>query len=373
MVQRPAPTRSTSLQLARANQFTAGGATTAAADDTIHITNASGTTNVKISAGDSLSTIAQKITTTAGTPVYATVLNGTLVLSNQQTGTANAITSITTDGTSGLTFSQSQTAQDANFTIDDNPYTSGSNNVTTAMAGVTLTLGGQTSSPTTIVIGEPTPDTSTIQANLNAFVTQYNSVLSDLESRLNAQPVPNPQTPADFAQGALFNDQGLETLVQNLRDAFSDSITGGGTFSTLSQVGVSTGAAVGTGAVSQDSLNGMLVVDSTTFANALSSNFSAVKALFTNATNKYGTEGVGQRLNSILTQYTEPGADGGYLENAIDGTTSSITTLQAQVTAWNQRLALVQQNYETEFTNMETALEQTQSVGSQLTSQIATL
>src|SRR5471032_2217462 len=44
-------------QLARANQFTAGGATTASADDVIHITNASGTTDVKISAGDSLSTI----------------------------------------------------------------------------------------------------------------------------------------------------------------------------------------------------------------------------------------------------------------------------------------------------------------------------
>jgi len=236
-----------------------------------------------------------------------------------------------------------------------------------------LTLGGTTATPTTLVIGEPTPDTSTIESNLNAFVTQYNSVLSDLESRLSQQPVPNAQTPADFAQGALFNDQGLETLVQNLRDAFSDSTSGGGAYSTLAQVGVSTGVAVGSGSVSQDSLNGMLVVDSGTFENALSSNFSAVKALFTNATNAYGTEGVGQRLNTILTQYTEPGAAGGYLDNAIAGTTSSITALQTQVTAWDQRLAVMQQNYETEFTNMETALEGTQSVGAELTSQIATL
>jgi flagellar hook-associated protein 2 len=223
------------------------------------------------------------------------------------------------------------------------------------------------------VIGEPTPDTSTIQSNLTAFVTEYNSVLSDLESRLSDQPVANPQTAADFAQGALFNDQGLETLVSSLRNAFSDSMSTGGAYSTLAQVGVSTGAAVGSGSISQDSLNGMLTVDAGTFSTALATNFDAVKALFTNATGKYATEGIGQRLDTILNQYTEPSSSGGYLANAIDGETSSITELQGEVSDWQQRLALKQQNYETEFTNMETALSQTQSVGAELSSQISSL
>ncbi len=359
-------------QLARANQFTAGGAATAAADDTIHIATAAGTTDIKISSGDSLSTIATKITQTAGSPVYATLLNGQLVLSNKQTGTANAITGITTDGTSGLTFSETQTAQNAAFTINSTPYTSGSNIVTSALAGVTLTLSGKTAS-STISIGEPTPDTSTIETALNAFVTQYNTVLGDIQTRLNQQPVPSPSNPTDDATGVLYNDQGLERLVSNLRNSFSDLITGAGAFTSLAQVGLSTGAAVGTGSISQDSLDGKLTLDTTAFESALNTNFDSVKALFTNATGKYATEGLGQRLNGILNQYTEPAISGGYLNSAIDGQTTAITELQSQVTDWDARLALKQQMLQTEFTNMETALSQAQSVGSQLSSQIASL
>jgi flagellar hook-associated protein 2 len=359
--------------LARANQFTASGATSAQANDTIQITTASGTTDIAITAGESLASIAQQITTTPGSGVYATILNGNLVLSNQQTGTANAIQSITTNGSSGLTFSQTQSAQDAAFTIDGTPYTSGTNNVTTAMAGVTLNLSGQTSSPTTIVIGEPTPDTAAIESNLSAFVTEYNSVLSDLETRLNQQPVSNPQTPADFATGVLYNDQGLESLLTQLQDSVMDPMSNGGAFSTLAQVGVSTGVAVGTGSINQNSLDGMLTVDTATFENALNTNFDAVKSLFTNPTSDYQSQGLGQRLNTLLNSYTAPSSSGGYLNDQINGGASAVTNLQNEVANEQELLATKQQNYETEFTNMETALEGTQSLSSQLSSAITSL
>jgi flagellar hook-associated protein 2 len=359
-------------KLARANQFSSSGPTTAAADDTLHIATASGTTDIKISAGDSLSTIATKITQTAGSPVYATLLNGQLVLSDKQTGTANEITGVTTDGTSGLTFAETQTAQDAAFTINDTAYTSGSNIVTTALAGVTLTLSGHTDS-TTITIGEPTPNTSGIETALNNFVSEYNTVIGDIETRLNQQPVPNPSNPTDDATGVLYNDQGLERLLSNLRNSVSDLMTGGGQFSSLAQVGLSTGAAAGNGSISQDSLDGKLTVDTTAFESALNTNFDSVKALFTNATGKYATEGLGQRLDTILNSYTAPAISGGYLNAAINSGTTLITELQGQVTDWEQRLALKQESLQEQFTNMETALSQAQSVGSQLSSQISSL
>jgi flagellar hook-associated protein 2 len=359
-------------QLARANQFTSGGATTAAAADTLHIATAAGTTDIKINAGDSLSTIANRITQTAGSPVYATLLNGQLVLSNKQTGTAAELTGVTTDGTSGMTFAESQTAQDAQFTINDTDYTSGSNIVTSALAGVTLTLSGKTPS-TTITIGEPTPDTATIETALTGFVNEYNSVVGDLETRLNQQPVANPQNATDDSTGVLYNDQGLERLVSNLRNSVSDMMSGGSTFKTLASVGLSTGAAAGNGAISQDSLDGKLTVDTNAFETSLNTNFDSVKALFTNATGKYATEGLGQRLNTILNQYTEPAISGGYLNQGIAGETNTITELQGQITDWDARLALKQQMLQTEFTNMETALSQAQSVGSQLSSQISSL
>ena len=359
--------------LARANQFTDGGATTAAADDVIHIATAAGSTDVNIAAGDSLSTIAGKITTTAGSPVYATLLNGNLVLSNKQTGAANAITGVTTNGTSGLTFAETQTAQDAAFTIDGTSHTSGSNIVTTALAGMTLNLAGQTSSPTTITVGEPTPNTAALETSLNNFVTQYNNVLTDIQTRLNEQPVASPTTDADRTKGVLYNDQGLERLLSNLRNSFSDLNTAGGAFSSLAQIGLSTGSAVGNGALSQDSIDGKLTIDATKFESALNTNFNAVKQLFTNATGNYSSEGLGQRLNGILTPYTSSSLLGGYLGSGVQNEANTIKELQAQVTDWDQRLALKQQAYQDQFTAMETALSQAQAIGSQLSGQIAQL
>lgn len=359
-------------RLARANQFTAAGASSAAANDVIHIQTASGTTDVAISAGDSLSTIAAKINQTAGAPGYATIFNGSLVLSNKQTGTAAAITSITTNGSSGLTFSETQTAQDAQLTVDGTSYTSGSNTVTNALPGVTLTLGAKTAS-TTIDIGAPTPDTADIESKLTDFVTEYNSVLTDLQGRLNEQPIPNAATDADRVKGVLYGDQGLQRLVSQLRNSFADLVKGGGQYTSLAQVGLSTGAAVGSGSLSQDSIDGKLTLDQTKLESALNSNFDAVKALFTHATGSYSTEGLGQRLNGVLTQYTSPSALGGYVNNEIDNGTNTIKELQSQVADWDQRLALKQQMYQQEFSTMESALSQAQSIGSQLSSQIAKL
>jgi flagellar hook-associated protein 2 len=360
-------------ELARANQFTASGATTAAANDTIQITTASGTVDVPIDAGDSLATIAQKITTTPSSGVYATILNGNLVISNQQTGTANAIESITTNGTSGLSFSQTQTAQDASFSIDGTPYTSGSNPVTTAMAGVTLSLTGQTSSATTVLVGQATPNTQAITSSLTSFVNEYNSVITSLETQLNTPPVTDPQSASDYATGVLYQDQGLESLLTQLQDSVMDPSSGGGAFTALAEVGVSTGDPVGSGAISQSSLDGLLTVDTSTFEDALNSNFQSVQTLFTNPSSDYNSQGLGERLNTLLNSYTAPSVVGGYLNEQIAGEGSMITSLQDQVANWQQILATKQQNYETEFTNMESALEGTQSVSAQLTGDIGSL
>jgi flagellar hook-associated protein 2 len=359
-------------QLARANQFTASGGATAAGADVIHIATASGTTDVKIAAGDSLSTIAAKINQTAGNPGYATMFNGSLVLSNKQTGTAAAITSVTTDGGSGLSFAETQTAEDAHLSVDGTPYTSGSNTVTNALPGITLTLGAKTAS-TTITAGSPSPDTASISSKLSDFVTEYNKVVSDLQARLAEQPVVNPKNDADRVQGVLYNDQGLERLVSQLRNAFSDVVKTGGQYTSLAQVGLSTGAAVGSGPLSQDAIHGLLTVDDTTLQQALNTNLDAVKALFTHVGTGYASEGLGQRLNGILSRYTNPSALGGYLSTAGQNEAATLKELQNQVADWDKRLALKQQMYQQEFSSMETALSQAQSIGSQLSSQISKL
>lgn len=361
--------------LARANQYTSGGATSAAAADTIHLTTSAGQTDVQVAAGDTLDTIAAKINQTVGSPTYATIFNGSLVLSNKQTGVSNAVT-VTTAGGSGITFSETQTAQDASYSIDGGAaQTSASNTVTTAFAGVSLNLLGATgATPVTINVGQPAPDTATITTNLQNFVTKYNGVLEDIKSRLSEQPVPNAQTDADRTKGVLYGDSSLERLLSQLRNAFSDTITSttspASPYSSLAQVGVSTGAAVGTGDLSSDSIDGKLTIDTTTFTSALTTNFDQVKALFTNVTGDYSTEGLGQRLSGILSTYTSSSALGGYLNTEVDNETNTIKSLQTQVTDWDQRLALKQQTLQAQFTAMETALSQSQSTSASLTQSV---
>ena len=368
----------TVANLARANQYTSGGATTATGADKIHLTTSAGTTDVAVNSGDTLDTVAARINQTVGSPVYATLFNGNLVLSNKQTGVSNAVT-VTTDGGSGITFSQTQTALDATYSVGGGPnQTSASNTVTNALPGVTLNLLGATGSGSaTINVGQPAPDTASITTKLQDFVTKYNSVLEDIKSRLEEQPVPHPKTDEDRVKGVLYGDSGLQRLLSQLRNSFSDTITSttspASPYSSLAQVGLSTGAAVGTGDLSSDSIDGKLTVDTTKFTDALTSNFDQVKALFTNATGSYSTEGLGQRLSGVLSPFTSSSALGGYLSTEVDQETSTIQELQTQVTDWDQRLALKQQTLQAQFVAMESALSQSQSTSAGLTQSISRL
>lgn len=361
--------------LARANQWTGTGVSNAAAADNIYITVGSTTTTVGVNAGDSLATIASNINAASNTPVYASVLNGNLVLSDRSTGTANAIASVTTDGTSGLSFSETQTAQDAAFTVNGTSYTSGSNIVTDALAGVTLTLKGEATAgnPVTVTVGEPGPDTSKIESALTSFIKQYDSTVSYIQGQLDQQVVPNPKNDAERTQGVLSGDSGLENLLSSLRQSFSDLFTSAPSgYQSLTDIGISTGAAVGSGPLSTSSIEGMITLDTTTFESALSSNFGAVKNLFINPTGSYSTEGLSQRLQDVLQPWTDS-SQSGILTSRIGGETSTITSLQSESAAWDVRLQMKQQAYQAQFTQMETALSQLQSEGQWLTGQIAKL
>jgi flagellar hook-associated protein 2 len=358
--------------LARANQFTGSGVSAATADDTIHITNGSGTTDVEIKAGDTLDTIAGKINGTTDSPVYATVFNGSLVLSNKSTGLASKITGVTTGGTSGLTFGESQTALDASFKVNGTTYTRSSNVVGDVIPGLTVALKGAETGAT-ITIGSPAPDTDAITKKLQSFVTQYNTTLEYLLNKVNGSvPATTSGTPA--TQDPLHGDPAIRALIGQLRNSFSDIFQGRpGTMQSLAQAGLSTGKATGAGSLSSDAIDGKLTLDSATFSTALTGNFSNVKALFTNATGSYATEGLGQRLGDLVKPWTASSASNGLLNLRIDSETSTISTLQKQSTDWDVRLQTKQQMLQMQFTAMEVALSKSQSQSSWLDGQIAQL
>jgi flagellar hook-associated protein 2 len=210
-----------------------------------------------------------------------------------------------------------------------------------------------------------------VQTAIQSYVDTYNATIDMISAKVNEQRVVNPTTDADRAKGDLQGDPSLLSLLSRLRASVSDLVSGRpGTMNSLAQAGVSTGAAVGTGALKQSSIAGDLTLDQTTLTNALTSQYDNVKALFTNVTNSYGSEGLVQRQNRVLNTFV---GTGGVLNSAIASEATMISSLSAQKSAWDVRLADKEAALRKQYTAMETAMQAAQSQGSWLTSQITGL
>jgi flagellar hook-associated protein 2 len=354
-------------RLASADQVTQSTSLAAAsADDVLHIQVGTGTAaDVSITAGDTLTTIASKINANQNSQVYASVINNKLVLSGQVTGAANTI-AVTSDHTlaSDLGVTETLTANDAKYTINNVSMTSASNIVSNGLAGVTLTLNGTTANDATLVVSAPAPSTSTITTAIQGFVTAYNATIDMITGYVNDPKVANPTTDAQREAGMLQGDPQLLSILSNLRASVTTSMSGAtGGLSYLGTVGLSTGAAVGSGTISQDSLEGKITLDTTKLTSALASNFSGVKALFTNSTGSYASEGLSQRMDAIVNP--QAGANG-VLAGRMVSEASLIVSYSQQIADIEQRVTLHEAALRTQFTNMETAVAQLQSTSSAL-------
>jgi flagellar hook-associated protein 2 len=361
-------------QLARAHQITSTALASAAGDDELHIAVGSGTAvDVAVKAGDTLDTIAAKINSTTGIQVYASVVNSKLVLSGKVTGAANTISVTSDDGLdTGLGFTQSLSARDAKYTVDGGlEQSSASNVVTAAIPGVTLTFKGVMAAAASVVVGSPGPNTDAVTSKIQAFVDQYNSTVDFISSKLKEKRVVNPTTDDDRAKGVLNADPALGGILSQLRQAMGDKFTGAAVdLNQLSLVGISTGKTVGSGTLNQDAIDGRLSLDTDKLSDVLTDRFSEVKKLFTNITGTYASEGLAQRLDGLIKPQVQTG---GVLAARIAGSQSSIDYLKQRQTDIETRVALRETQLRAQFTAMETALSQSQSLMSQLSGQFAAL
>jgi len=367
-------------QLARAHQLTQGSALTAAGGaDTLSIkVGAGAAVLVAVASGDSLDTIASKINRTSDIPVYATVVDSKLILSSKTTGAANTITVADGDAANGydlaaaLGLAESLSALDASYTLNGGaPLTSSSNTVTNAIAGVTLTLKGTTTSAVTVTVGAPAPDTAAIEKKAGAFVEAYNGAVDFIRGKLTEKKVRTPTTDADLAKGVLTGDAGLSQLLGKLRQAVGDPVSGRpADLQLLSQAGLSTGAATGSATLGKDAVAGRLVLDAARLRDTLTARLADVKALFTATTGSYATEGLAQRIDREVTAWT---ASDGLLSSRIASGDGMIATLKQRISEIDVRLAQREKTLRAQFTAMETALQAAQSQGDWLAGQLARL
>jgi flagellar hook-associated protein 2 len=224
----------------------------------------------------------------AGIAVSATIVNdgsangNRLVLTSTDSGAANSlkISVADTDGNNtdlaglsqlaydptlvagaGKNLTQTLAAQDATLKVDGIAVTKPSNNITDAIAGVTLNLAKASVAgvPTTLTVAH---DSNSLQAAVGAFVNAYNSVNRTIAS-LTAY---NAQT----QQGSVLTGDGSVLHIQSgMRAMLGTAIAGlSGNLRSLSDIGVAF------------QLDGSLALDPTKLQKAIDSNFGDIAKLF---------------------------------------------------------------------------------------------
>jgi flagellar hook-associated protein 2 len=333
-------------------------------DGTIDIANAdaSARTSIALKAGATVDDAVSAINASSGSNLYAVNVNGNLVLSAKTTGDTSGF------GISGAGIDsqlERVAGQNAKVTINNTLYERQSNTITDALPGLSITLKGRTSGTDTVglTVGAPGPDKEKIVTKVKAFVTAYNDVVTAARADLTEKPVINASTTADVQKGTLFGDSGLTTMLSQFRTTLSTAVNGLSGLTSMGDIGVTTGAASAT--INQDSLDGKLTLDEDKLRTALDTNPNGVRTLLGGMS---GTSGFAQAFGSILSSYQ---GSGGLVQSRITSATSDLSELATKLTNFDARMDAKQARLQKQFTAMETALQSSNSVGTNLSSLIS--
>jgi flagellar hook-associated protein 2 len=235
------------------------------------------------------------------------------------------------------------------------------------MAGVTMTLKGRTQGTDTVgvSVGVPGPDTDAIVKKVQTFVTAYNDLVTTTKADLAEKPVTGATTTADAQLGTLFGDSGLTTMLSSMRSLLATPVSGlSGTYTSLADLGISTGAA-SSSTLSQDAIDGKLTVDTTKLTAALTADPLAAKTLLGGNTT---TPGLPQSFATLLAGYQ---GTGGLIAGRVSSATTDLADMQNRLDSFDMRMDSKQEYYQKEFTALEQAMSASQSQGASLTSFMA--
>lgn len=327
--------------------------------------------SMAITIGGKTTTLALTDTTLAGLSsainkadagVTATVLNDgvneRLVITGNQTGTANGVTIAATGSLAGFdstppavtvpatepNMTRSQTAQNAEMKIDGIAVSKASNSVTDAIKGVTLNLQ-QTNvgSPVTVSLAK---DNAAISKNITAFVDAYNA----LATAVNKQTAYNATTKT----GAVLNgDASARSIMTGIRAELSKAVSDAGGLKTLSDIGI---------AFQRD---GTLKLEKPAKLDAaLASNFEGVSSLFASSS------GFATRLAKVTEDML---GSKGVFKNRTDGLNASISSIGKSQERMELQLGQTEKRYRAQFTALDTMMVKMQSMSSYMSQQLAAL
>jgi flagellar hook-associated protein 2 len=256
--------------------------------------------------------------------------------------------------------------KDAVFDFDDAKGLTSATNSTT-INGVALTFQDEGTARITV-----SSDIDGVFNRIKDFVDSYNEIVNNINGKLGEKRQRDfpPLTDAqkndmtekeieaweEKAKSGLFRaDSILINLASNMRRVLSDQVKGlDGSFSTLAQIGITTGAW-------QE--GGILHIDEDKLKGALSEDIDSVMQLFTNASDDPSQKGISRRLyDSVaagIVKITEKAGASSSLSVVDDSFIGErIKNLNNSINLWEDRLIQIENRYWRQFTAMETVMNQ---------------
>ncbi len=366
--------------------------------------------------------------------VTATIVNNgsthQLVMTSKDTGEVN---SLQISGISQLAYDKSndianmtevQAAKNAMMEVDGITVTKASNTITDVVEGVTLNLL-TTSSGASVNLAVAS-DQEAVKTSVTAFVDAYNKLDTTLRNLTKYDSTGK-------ASGVLLGDATARSVMSQIKAVMTKAIATTGSFTTLSQIGVSFQS------------TGQLALDSTKLTTAMTSNFNDIASLFatsakatdaqisyagsssktqagtyavtvsqigtslvsmagtingaiatgssTSLTGATGdaseglrlkvaggalgargtvnfTRGYAAQLDAVISNLL---SDSGIVTSRTGGLKTSITRLDKQSESISTRLATIEARYRAQFTKLDTLLSSMSTTSTYLTQQIASI
>jgi len=316
---------------------------------TLSITIGTTTTDIDVTAADTLASVAGKINdagidATAG--LFFDGSNWRLSVSGTDTGVTNAVTFGETPGlTLGLANPANvvQSAQDAVFSVDGFPVTNGSNTVTDAVNGVTLELVKASVGATKTAV-RIQRDPAALETKVNTFVKAYNDIMAAIDA----------ETPRNgtVKAGALAGDVTLRGVQSRLRNVIGAEVAGlSGNYKTLASVGISLDRA------------GTMSVNATKLSAAAAKDPAGVASLFGA---QGSATGVMRTLDTTITSYVTAGT--GLLSAKSRTVRDRANAYDSRIDGMELRLTKYEEGLKRQFASLERLISGMNSQSSQLSS-----
>jgi flagellar hook-associated protein 2 len=284
--------------------------------------------------------LADKINATDNSPVTATVVspsagNYQLVLTGNQTGSANSFSIVDGMTASTVTFNpvNAVNATDASVVVNGITVSSSTNTVTDAVAGATLTLLQK--ADTTTVTATVDQDLDATKTKIESFVKAYNNVMTFI-----SQEQAKGRTGDARAIGKDGTVRGVSTMLLEKLNA-EYSVGGSYTYA----------AAAGIGFAS----DGTLEFDATVFEGAAKNNIADLKKLFVGSGS---VDGLFVTLKRAIGDFVETG---GIIATTKDTLQSEADSVESRMSSLAERLALRKATLQKQYIAYDQALSRMNS------------